>query len=180
MTAVDRTHSYLDKAMAQAAEENLDVEFINEDMREFIRPDSFGCVLSMFTSFSYFEDSEEDRKVVENVYVSLNPGGTFIIETHSKETLARIFLERNWNERDGVIWLEKRKVSQNWSWMENRWIMFRGSERIEHEISHRLYAATELMALLTGCGFSQVDAYGGLDGSPYDNNAQRLIVVGHK
>ena len=58
--------------------------------------------------------------------------------------------------------------------------MFRSNKRIEHEISHRIYAATELMALLTGCGFSKVEAYGDLDGNPYDHKAQRLIVVGHK
>ena len=180
VTGVDRTRSYLDKAIAQAAEENLSVEFVEEDMRKFLREESFDAVISMFTSFSYFEDPEEDKKVVENVYASLKPGGTFIIEMHGKETLARVYQERNWNECDGVIWLEERKVSQNWSWMWNRWILLRGNERIENEISHRLYAATELMALLTGCGFSRADAFGSLDGIPYDHKAQRLIVVGHK
>ncbi len=180
VTGVDRTRSYLDKAIAQATEESLKVEFIQEDMRDFLRAESFDCAISMFTSFSYFEDPEEDKKVVENVYKSLNPGGVFILDTQGKETLARKYQERNWNERGGVIWLEERKVSQNWSWMWNRWIMFRGNERIENEISHRLYAATELMALLTGCGFSRAEAYGGLDGSPYDHKAQRLIVLGHK
>ncbi|MFC1900805.1 class I SAM-dependent methyltransferase [Chloroflexota bacterium] len=180
VTGVDRTRSYLDRAVAQAEEEKLDVEFIQEDMRNFLRADSFDCVISMYTSFSYFKDPEEDRKVVQNVYGSLKSGGSFIIETHGKETLARILRERDWNERDGVIVLQERKVSQNWSWMENRWILLRGNKRIENEISHRLYAATELMALMTGCGFSKAEAYGGIDGSPYDHTAQRLAVVGRK
>jgi SAM-dependent methyltransferase len=180
VTGVDRTRSYLDKAIARAEEENLDVEFVQEDMRKFIRPNSFDCVINMYTSFSYFEDPEEDSKVVENVYKSLNPGGAFIIETHGKETLARVFRERDWNERDGVIVLQERKVSQSWSWMNARWIMLKGNERFENEISHRLYAATELMALMTGCGFSGAEAYGGIDGSPYDHTARRLIVVGRK
>jgi SAM-dependent methyltransferase len=180
VTGVDLTRSYLKRVTAQAAEESLEAEFIREDMRRFLRPGAFDAVLSMFTSFGYFEDPDDDRKVVENVYQSLSPGGVFIIETRGKETLARAFQERGWNERDGVIWLEERRVSRNWSWMWNRWIMFKGSERIEHEISHRLYAATELTALLTGCGFSRAEAYGDLDGSPYDHKAQRLIVVGGK
>ena len=180
VTGVDRTRSYLDQAKNQAKKENLNIEFVQEDMRTFCRSNSFGSVISMYTSFGYFEDAEDDRRVVANVYDSLKAGGAFLIETHGKETLAHIFQERDWSERDGVIMLQERKVSQNWSWMQTRWIMLRGKERTESELSHRLYAATEMVALLTGCGFGQVDIYGNLDGGPYDHKAQRLIVVGHK
>ncbi len=181
VTGLDRTQSYLQKAGKQADEERLNVEFVHDDMRVFSRPGSFDSVLSMFTSFSYFEDPEDDRRVVTNVFESLKTGGACIIETHGKETLAKIFLERNWSEdEDGVIVLEERKVSQNWSWMENRWIMLKGNKRIESELSHRLYAGTEMAALLTGCGFSREDIYGDLDGNPYDQTAKRLIAVGYK
>ncbi len=180
VTGVDRTRSYLDQAKEQTGKESLDIEFIQDDMRMFSRADSYNSVISMYTSFGYFEDAEDDRKVVSNVFDSLKNEGTFLIETHGKETLARVFRERDWSEEDGVIKIYERKVSQNWGWMWNRWIMLKGNERIENEISHRLYAATELIALLTDCGFSQADAFGNLDGDPYDHQAQRLIVVGHK
>jgi SAM-dependent methyltransferase len=180
VTGVDRTGNYLHQARKQSNKEGLSIEFVQDDMRTFSRAEAFDAVTSMFTSFGYFENTEDDRKVVMNVYSSLKPGGKFIIDIHGKETLARIFQERNWEEKDGVILLQERKVSQNWSWMWNRWIMLKGNERIESEISHRLYAGTEMVALLTGCGFSQVNVYGSLDGIPYDHKAQRLIVVGRK
>lgn len=180
VTGVDRTSTYLNQAKKQANKEGLNVEFVQDDMRTFSKPKAFDVVISMFTSFGYFEDIEDDRKVVMNVCSSLKSGGMFIIDTHGKETLARIFQERNWEEKDGVILLQERKVTQNWSWMWNRWIMLKGNERIESEISHRLYAGAEMVTLLTGCGFSQVDLYGNLDGSPYDHKAQRLIAVGCK
>jgi SAM-dependent methyltransferase len=180
VTGVDRTKSYIEQARKQAGKENLHVEFVHADMRTFVRPASFDCTVSMYTSFGYFEDPADDRRVVNNIYKSLKPGGVFLIETHGKETLARIFQERNWVEEDGVIWLQERKVSQNWSWMWNRWIMIKGKERIEGEVSHRLYAATEMKDLLTAGGFSSVDIYGNLAGRPYDHKAQRLITVGHE
>ena len=182
VTGVDRTRGYLDKARKQAEEEGLNIEFVQEDMRLFSRPDAFNNVISMFTSFSYFEDPQEDKRVVENVYESLKVGGGFIIHMHGKETLAKIFTERDWYEYkdDGVIVLQERKVSKNWSWMENRWIMLRGSERIETELSHRLYAGSEIAALLHDCGFSRVDVYGDLEGNPYDHTARMLVVVGYK
>jgi len=180
VTGVDRTRRYLDQASEQADKEGLKIEFVQDDMRTFCRPDTFDAVINMFTSFSYFEDPEEDRQVVVNVYRSLISGGVFLLETMGKEILARIFLERNWHEENGVLILEERKVSRNWGWMENRWIMFKDDKRTEFKVTHRLYSATELAAVLAGCGFTQVDVYGDLSGGAYDQTAKRMVVVGHK
>jgi SAM-dependent methyltransferase len=180
VTGVDRTAGYLAKARIQAKQENLDVEFIQDDMRRFVRLESFDCVISMFTSWTYFENPDEDKQVILNAYSSLKPGGKLVIQTHGKETLARIFQERGWNERDGVVWLQEREVRNNWSWMYNRWIMFKGDERIEGEITHRLYAGSEMVDLLTECGFNRVELFGDLDGSPYNHRAKQLITVGYK
>jgi len=180
VTGVDRTEHYLQQASAQAEKEGLKIEFVQEDMRTFCRLDNFDAVISMFTSFSYFEDPEEDRQVVLNVYHSLKPGGVFLLEMMGKEVLARIFRESDWHEHDGMLTLQERKVTRNWGWMENRWIMIKGEKRSEFKVTHRLYAATELISLLTGCGFAQADAYGDLSGSAYDLTARRLVVVGVK
>jgi len=182
VTGVDRTRGYLDKARKQAKKESLDIEFVQGDMRFFSRPSAFDIVISMFTSFSYFEDPQEDKRVIKNVFESLKIGGSFIIQMHGKETMAKMFKEKDWNENkdDGVIVLEERKVSQNWSWMENRWIMLKGNERIENKISHRLYAGLEIAALLRDCGFNRVNVYGDLEGNPYDHTARQLVAVGYK
>jgi len=180
VTGVDRTAHYLEQANEKAEKENLKVEFVQDDMRNFCRPGTFDCAISMFTSFSYFEDPEEDRQVVANVYRSLKPGGAFLLDMPGKETLARIFTDRGWHEENGVLVLEERKVSKNWGWIENRWIMIKDNRRTESRLSLRLYSATELIALLDDCGFKQADAYGDLEGNAYDHTARRLVIVGHK
>ena len=179
VVGVDRTRGYLDKARKQAEEGNLDIEFVQGDMRLFSRPDVFDIAISMGTSFSYFEDPQEDRLVVRNVLESLKTGGRFIIQMHGKETLAKIFTERDWNENkdEELIVLQERKVSDNWSWMENRWIVLKGNERTENKVSHRLYAGSEIAALLRDCGFDRVDVYGDLAGNPYDHTAKQMIAV---
>jgi len=180
VTGVDRTKAYLDRATEQAREEGLDVEFVQEDMRTFCRPDAFDAAINMFTSFGYFEDPEDDRWVVTNVCRSLKAGGVLLMDMHGKETLARIFQPRVWDEQDGVLLLQERHVTDNWSWMENRWIVLSGDKRTEFLFSHRLYSATEIVSLLTGRGFASADVYGSLDGSPYDHTARRLVAVARK
>ena len=180
VTGVDRNRQYLNQARDVASKERLSIEFVQEDMRSFSRPETYDVIINMFTSFSYFEDPEEDRKVATNVYQSLKPGGVFLLETHGKESMARVFQESNWSEQNGTLILQEHKVTNNWSWMENRWIIIKDDKRTEFKVTHRLYAATELASLLTGCGFKHVDAYGDLTGSPYDHTARRLVVVGVK
>lgn len=64
VAGVDRTNSYLETARRRALRENVTVEFILADMREFCRPHAFDAVLNMFTTFGYFKDSADDRIAV--------------------------------------------------------------------------------------------------------------------
>ena len=52
VVGVDRTRLYLERAVTNTKKENLDIEFVLDDMRTFYRKNSFDVILSMFTSFS--------------------------------------------------------------------------------------------------------------------------------
>ncbi len=178
VTAVDRTRSYLDEARERAVRAGVTVEFIQEDMRRFRRPESFDLVINLFTSFGYFE-GDEDRQVLDCVFESLRPGGVLVIELMGKETIARIFRASNWSqEEDGTFFLEERRLSDDWSRIHNRWVLIREGHIEEVRLDHRLYAASELTELLRAGGFESVAAYGGLEGSPYGPTASRLVVTG--
>jgi SAM-dependent methyltransferase len=182
VTGVDRTVQYLEKARLKAQEEKLSIEFIEDDMRTFSRPKFFDAAVMMFTSFGYFEDPAENQQVLNNLCRSLDDGGVFLIDIMGKEVLARIFRERDWreHEQDDLIFLEERKISCNWSWIDNRWIILQGTERREFHVSYWLYSAAELSQMLYRAGFGSVDVCGSLEGTPYDQNALRLVVIACK
>jgi len=180
VTAVDRTRRYLESARGRARDGAPGIEFVREDMRDFCRPDSFDVVLNLFTSFGYFGARADDRRVVENAYRSLRPGGRLLIDVIGKEIIARIFLPRNWHPTDDGFVLYERKVADNWSQIENRWILIEDGRQREWNFSHRVYSAVELCTLLNDSGFTNIQAYGELDGAAYDEKAERLVVVGYK
>jgi SAM-dependent methyltransferase len=180
VVGVDRTTAYIEKARSEAEKRGLDVTFVVGDMREYCAPNHFDIVMNLFGSFGYFEDPNDDRRVVENMVASLRPGGQFLIETMGKEILARDFQEKDWSEEGDLLVLSEKKVSQNWGRIETRWIAIRGTERIEHRVSIRSYSAVELSLLLSECGFTELRVFGSLDGTEYDQAAQRLVVVGRK
>ncbi|MHC4619220.1 MAG: class I SAM-dependent methyltransferase [Planctomycetota bacterium] len=180
VTGVDRTELYLQEAKEAAAAEGLEIEFVKEDMRNFRRPDSFDVVLSLFTSFGYFEEASDNERVLANVYTSLKSNGKLLLEMMGKEVLARIFRPREWREEGGVTVLEEREVAEHWSRIENRWILLSDGQRSEYGFSHWLYSAAELCDMLKRCGFCGVEVYGNLSGSPYDHKAERLVVLARR
>ncbi|MGB9300143.1 MAG: class I SAM-dependent methyltransferase [Anaerolineae bacterium] len=180
VTGADRTATYLHEARRRAAEEGLQVEFIQEDMRTFVRPGAFDAVVNYFSSFGYFESDDDDRRVLANVHRSLRAGGVLLMEMMGKEILARVFSERGWREEDRMLILEERKLASDWSTIHNRWIILEDGERREVMLTVRLYSAAELSRLLKEAGFGKVDVYGDLNGAPYDMGAKRLVVVARK
>ncbi|MFG0330875.1 MAG: class I SAM-dependent methyltransferase [Phycisphaerales bacterium] len=181
VTGVDRTAQYLAEARSAAADAGVEVEFVEADMREFIRPAGFDLVVNMYTSFGYFRDAGDDQLVLKNIFTSLRPGGRIVLDLKGKEVVAREFRSRDWRELDdGSLLLEERTIEKDWSWIRNRWMRLHGTERDEFTIEHRLYSAAELQILLGVVGFRGVECFGSFRGDPYDERADRLLVTAMK
>jgi SAM-dependent methyltransferase len=182
VTGVDITKSYLDTGRYDAAHENLEVEFVQEDVRSFKRPGAFDLALNLYISFGYFEDPAGDLLFAKNACESLKPGASFIIETLGKEIAVRDFVETEWFERAGYTVLTEYEPVDSWTFLKNRWILVNNKDgrRIEKTFNQRLYAASELRLLLLDAGFSSAEIYGGWDETPYDHYAEALIAVGRK
>lgn len=103
------------------------------------------------------------------------------MEMMGKEVLARIFLPRDWQELpNGSLFLQERRVTRDWTWIENRWILTKGAQRREYAADHRIYDGEGLRKLLLDAGFDSVTLHGDLFGSPYDTSASRLVAVARK
>jgi 2-polyprenyl-3-methyl-5-hydroxy-6-metoxy-1,4-benzoquinol methylase len=113
VTGLDLTQSYLERARTDAENQNLEVGFVLCDARRFCALEEFDAVINMYTAFGYFEEPSDDKRVLLNVYASLRPGGKLLIETMSKEVLARIFQPRQWHEYDGRNLLQQSQLSDD-------------------------------------------------------------------
>lgn len=180
VTGVDRTATYLETARAKAADRGLEVNFVLEDMRTFQRHEEYDFAINLFTSFGYFENQADNQLVLKNIFLSLRPGGRLLMEMMGREVLARIFLERTWDEVGNILFLQEHRVIEDWRRLENRWIMVLEDKRYEYKLIHWIYSASELEDMLIQAGFSQVKFFGDIAGNPYDQNARRLVAVAQK
>jgi SAM-dependent methyltransferase len=174
VTAVDRSPFLLDKARAHAA--HLQIEFVQADMQDFIRPGSFDLGISLFTSFGYFETPDQDLAVLRNVRSSLKSGGVFLMDILGKECLASRSHTAHWEQlADGKIFVEHAEVLSGWSRIRNNWMLVEGERAQRFEFEINVYSGQELVGMLKEAGFGSVDLFGSLDGAPYNSVATRLV-----
>jgi len=96
----------LGKAQEHANRANVEVELIQADMRAFRRPDRFDVAVGMYSSFGYFADRADDRRVAANLHASLRSKGVALIDVMSKELTGR-FKDTWVMESEGVTRVER-------------------------------------------------------------------------
>jgi ubiquinone/menaquinone biosynthesis C-methylase UbiE len=181
VTGVDRTKFLLNVAKTKAKAAKVKIEWVRADMRDFLRPESFDLVLSMLTSFGYFDRKDEDRLVLRNMFMNLKPGGVCLIELAGKEQIARVYQPTTSDTLpNGDILVQRHHISDAWSRIHNEWILVRKGRPRIFKFHHTIYSAQELRDRLVEAGFKDTRVYGNLDGDEYGPNAERLIVVGRK
>jgi SAM-dependent methyltransferase len=181
VTGVDRTKFLLDKARAKARAARLKIEWVQQVMRDFVRPNSFALVLSMFTSFGYFDDRQEDLAVLRNMFHSLQPGGVCLIEVLGKERLAKVFQSTTSTPLpDGSLLIERHEIFDDWTRIRNEWLLIKNSKVQRFRFHNTVYSGLELRDRLALAGFTNIRLYGSLEGAPYNPDAERLIALAQK
>jgi SAM-dependent methyltransferase len=180
VTGVDRTKYLLDKARARARAAKVKVQWVRQDMRDFVRAGAFDLAICMYTSFGYFDDKSEDVVVLNNLFASLRPGGVCLIDVLSKERLARIFQPTVSDTLpDGTMLVQRHEIFDDWTRIRNEWLLIRKNKSSRFTFHHTVYSGQELRDRMEHVGFA-VRLYGSLDGTDYGPNAERLIAVGRK
>lgn len=181
VTAVDLHQFLLDKASEYSVKENLEIEFIREDMRNFRLEDTYDLVINMYSSFGYFDNPNEDYLVLDNIYHSLKKGGKFLLDVRGKEIHAMENREVYSHELpSGDLIIHKNKVRDGWTSIDSEWIYIKGGRAFNFPMHYNLYSGSELRMLMIKGGFKNIRLYGDLKGHPYNQNAKRLIAVGEK
>ncbi|MBU0754702.1 MAG: methyltransferase domain-containing protein, partial [Planctomycetes bacterium] len=169
VTGVDGSPFLLGKARSMAETAGLEIEWIHQDMRDFQRPEAFDLALNFFTSFGYFDDPEDDQKVLANLFACLKPGGLCIMELMSKENLAMVYQPTTSEHRpEAGTLVQRHEVFDDWNRVRNEWIVIRDGKAKSYWFDLRLYSGQELRECLKRTGFVDVKLYGDHEGHDFN------------
>ena len=135
----------------RARQAGLTVEWVQADMRDFVREGAFDLALNMYTLFGCFQDGREDEIMLRNVLASLRPGGACIIDVMGKERLARIFAATTSMELpNGGLLVQRHEIVDDWTRIRNQWVIVRKGRAKNYAFDHRVYSGQELWMLMEG------------------------------
>ncbi|WP_433528349.1 class I SAM-dependent methyltransferase [Micromonospora sp. CA-263727] len=176
VTGVDLSAAMLDQARTASKEAGVALRLVRADMREFVEPACYELVISMYTSFGYFADPEQNQLVLRHAWQSLVPGGRLLMDLFSKEIFARWAGTPKTVEVDGGYLFMRDTVLDDWTRFRSDWTLVRGVTARHGFFEQFVYSAAEIRAMLAAAGFTGIVCFGGFAGEPYDNNAKRLVV----
>ena len=183
VTGVDITEPLLDIARANAAQQQVEVQFEQHDMRSLPWENSFDAAYCVWGSFGVF-DEQGNSDLLKAVYHVLKSGGRLLIENHSLETLLLNFeIGNRWHTiGELLLHLEERRFDPTTSRLEDNWIFIdQSTGQIEREaLSMRIYSYIELCHLLESAGFGLFAGYDTISGKPFRLGAQRLTLLSTK
>lgn len=150
------------------------------DMREIPSNTPFDAAVCIFGSLGYFDDTG-NRTFLQSVYDALKIGGSFLVETHTLETMLPIFTHQDfWRFEDCWV-LEERNFNLEKSRIESTWWTIQDNGRqLQHQSSVRIYSYRELTQMLQSIGFKNFRAEGSFEGDAYELGAERLLLLAEK
>lgn len=154
---VDQSRYLIKKAKSTAKRENLSVKFFECDVRKLRYPaDSFDVVIIMGNSFGYFDNFEDDLKVLNQVRNVLRPNGRVLIDVADGEYLRGNFQTRSWEWIDKRYFVcRERSLSKCGERLISREVVTDATKGIiaDQFYAERLYTRQTLIALLKEAGF---------------------------
>lgn len=183
VTGLDASPDLLRHARESAQAEKLDVTWIEADMRHIPAPSRpYEAVVNLFSAFGFFDDDREEARVAQAVARVLAPGGGALVETVNREIMLRQWMPLRWREKpDGTLLLDRLNFDSETGTLHTREIIVHPDGRRDEDRHRlRLWAFTELAALLRGAGLADPRPWGGLDGGRYTPHSHRMVVVARK
>lgn len=103
---------------AQENFSNDNLQFRVHDMREELYPitvtEKVDAVYNLFTSFGYFDDDKDDKKVFASVRNVLKEGGFFVLDFLNEKWVRNTLISESTLEKENILFNIKKRIENNY------------------------------------------------------------------
>jgi SAM-dependent methyltransferase len=110
VTGLDLSHN----SIKEAKKNNLKgLFFTQQDMRFFKLDSKFDAVFNLFTSFGYFENTEDNLNVLTNCHKHLNKNGLLLIDFFNANKVSANLIKKETKRIEEITFNIKREITNN-------------------------------------------------------------------
>ncbi|WP_374451118.1 class I SAM-dependent methyltransferase [Cloacibacterium normanense] len=150
------------KQFETSADESPKLTFKVHDMRNELYPnvssEKVNAVFNLFTSFGYFDDDEDDRKVFSSVKNVLQNDGIFVLDFLNEKFVKNTLVDETTVTKDGIDFLIKKRIEQKHVikdiFFEDKGESFHYFEKV------KLHTLEEIKNIAESFGFEAVKIWG--------------------
>jgi cyclopropane fatty-acyl-phospholipid synthase-like methyltransferase len=176
VTAVDLSENLISISRQSAQNENLNINFVQSDIRNFNSNNKFDLVINLFTSFGYFETDEENFSVLKKAYSLLVDDGFFVLDFFNSQFLKKNLVEFSEENLDNAEIHQYRKIKDNR--VTKKIVITKDGILSTYEESVRMFTEDELVDAIQNIGFDIYKTFGDFLGNEFDNlSSPRLILI---
>lgn len=157
---LDRSRYLIRKAKAKAKEENLPVRFREGDARNLPYPsDTFDFVMIVGNSFGYFDNPNDDVRILREVFRVLKPYGKVLLDLADGDYLSKNYQKMSWE------WIDKkrlvcreRELSSDKTRLISREIIIHVEKGViaDRFYAERLYSRELIRKVIEEVGFAEI------------------------
>ena len=183
MTGIDYSPEMLDVARTAAEENDNDILWLCQDMREFElygTVDATVCCLDCINHLESVEDLESCFKLVHNYLI---PDGIFIFDINARYKFENIYSNNTYTmEEDGAVCIWENDYDPDSQICDFYITLFKECadgryKRYDEQQSERMYPLAEIKSSLERCKMEFLYAFGDLDFTPGNDECERIYIV---
>jgi ubiquinone/menaquinone biosynthesis C-methylase UbiE len=185
IVGVDIGQNYIQRALAKAKENNVNLDLYSDDAFNFKTPYQCDFAINWWTGFGYKEKDSENIEMIKRVYESLKVGGLFLLDFMNVPQVFRDFKESVVIETDtkyGKVKLERVSYLElDKGFIYKDWIYtFKDGSKKILKSRVKLYLPNQLKDLFESVGFKNIKFYGNINLENLTLSSPRCIVLGEK
>ncbi len=177
VTGIDITPSYLEELARKAERKGLKIRLEHCDMRRIRFDRQFDAAANLWTSFGYFDKEADNLLTLKRMYRALKPGGRFMLQVINRDWVLVNFAARNWSWAGKIRIIEEHRFDYATSIMHGTFCHFRDGHEVMHLSKIRMYSYHELVSMLRGVGFVDIEGYGSLQDDPISRDTRMMHII---
>ncbi len=160
--------------LSVARREEPAAPYVRCDMRVLpFRSGSFSLVVNLFTSFGYFSEDSDHRRVIGEIAAVTAPNGMFVLDYLNADHVVAHLKPTDEKVVNGIAVDIERAISADGRFVEKRITLREKKKTFVERV--RLFTRADLESLIVSAGFAVQEVVGDYQGSPWTADSERAM-----